>query len=144
MQPLLSYQRSSVTTQYCYYIVVILVQNGHSPQRKEDMDSTFSGDNTTDSGHGSNDGESEAPKSPSHVTQPPSIPHNGKLAPLTSFHRKTGVYEKCTVHVILLECSPSFWVNLCPENVNCSSNGWVVIMFGCIIPRSNQLFTKIY
>jgi len=24
------------------------------------------------------------------------------------------------------------------------ANGWVVIMFGCIIPRSNQLFTKIY
>ena len=41
------------------------------------MDSTFSGDNTTDSGHGSNDGESEAPKSPSHATHPPSSPHQG-------------------------------------------------------------------
>ena len=120
MQPHLRYQRSSVKTQYYYYAVVILVQNGHSPQRKDDMDSTFSADNTTDSGHGSNDGESEAPKSPSHVTQPPSIPHNGKLALLMSFHRKTEVYEKYKVHVIFIEFTTSFWVNICQGNVDCS------------------------
>ena len=56
--------------------------NGQNP-RHEDVDSTFSGSNATDSGHGSNDGESEAPKSPAHIAQPLSSPYKGVYAQLS-------------------------------------------------------------
>ena len=55
--------------------------NGQNP-RHEDVDSTFSGSNATDSGHGSNDGESEAPKSPAHIAQPLSSPYKGAFVQL--------------------------------------------------------------